>query len=161
MAGGLIEGARVQALASDDLVIGELWNEDNPPIAELVAAGHRARLRLTQAVASLVVHEVGQELRTRATAPGGGGLDRLVDDLRVGVGRNVVTTQKMSRRPGAQTDVQAGQTIAELRALTACDQPVWSGRSVVWRSHAWKPPIMSVARRSPRSWRRAAARLEL
>jgi DNA-binding transcriptional MerR regulator len=87
MAAGLLAGARVQASAFADLVVGELWREDAPAVAELVSAGRRARLQLTQAVASLVVHEVGLELRARATRPGGAGLNELVDGLRVGVVR--------------------------------------------------------------------------
>jgi len=85
MAAGLVAGARVQARAFADLVVDELWHEDAPQVAELVSAGRRARLQLTQAVASLVVHEVGLELRARAAMPGGRGLDALVDGLRVGV----------------------------------------------------------------------------
>ena len=85
MAAGLAAGARVQASAFADMVVGELWHEDAPAVAELVSTGRRARLLLTQAVASLVVHEVGVELRARATMPGGAGLDELVDGLRVGV----------------------------------------------------------------------------
>lgn len=88
MAGGLVEGARVQASAFADMVVGELWHEDAPAVAALVSAGRRARLQLTQAVASLVVHEVGVELRARAGMPGGAGLDELVDGLRVGLVRN-------------------------------------------------------------------------
>jgi DNA-binding transcriptional MerR regulator len=87
MAAGVAAGARVQAGAFADLVVGELWNEDSPALAELVSIGRRARMQLTRAVASLVVHEVGAELRARATLPGGGGLDALVDELRVGVVR--------------------------------------------------------------------------
>lgn len=85
MAAGLATGARVQAKAFADMVVGELWQQD--PSAELVSMGRRARLQLTQAVASLVVHEVGVELRARAKVPGGAGLDDLVDGLRVGVVR--------------------------------------------------------------------------
>jgi DNA-binding transcriptional MerR regulator len=88
MAAGLAAGARVQASAFVDMVVGELWHEDAPAVAELVSTGRRARLQLTQAVASLVVHEVGVELRARATMPGGAGLDQLVDGLRVGVVRS-------------------------------------------------------------------------
>ena len=87
MAAGLAAGARVQASAFADLVVGELWHEDTRAVAELVSSGRRARLQLTQAVASLVVHEVGVELRERATLPGGAGLDELVDGIRVGVVR--------------------------------------------------------------------------
>ena len=87
MAAGLAAGARVQATALADLVVGELWHEGAPAVAELVSLGRRARLQLTQAVASLVVHEVGLELRARATMPGGAGLDELVDGLRVGLVR--------------------------------------------------------------------------
>jgi DNA-binding transcriptional MerR regulator len=85
MAAGVVAGARVQAHAFADLVVDELWNEDAAQVAELVSAGRRARLQLTQAVASLVVHEVGLELRARAKMPGGRGLGALVDGLRVGV----------------------------------------------------------------------------
>lgn len=85
MAAGLATGARVQAKAFADMVVGELWRQDAS--AELVSMGLRARLQLTQAVASLVVHEVGVELRARAKVPGGAGLDDLVDGLRVGVVR--------------------------------------------------------------------------
>jgi len=88
MAAGLVAGARVQASAFADLVVGELWHEDAPAVAELVSIGRRARMQLTQAVASLVVHEVGVELRARAALPGGAGLDELVDGLRVGVIRD-------------------------------------------------------------------------
>lgn len=42
-------------------------------------------MQLTQAVASLVVHEVGVELRVRAALPDGAGLVDLVVGLRVGV----------------------------------------------------------------------------
>ena len=87
MAAGLVAGARVQASAFADLVVGELWNEGAPEVADLVSAGLRARLQLTQAVASLVVHEVGLELRARAELPGGRGLNDLVDGLRVGIVR--------------------------------------------------------------------------
>lgn len=87
MAAGLAVGARVQASAFADMVVGELWNEAAPAVAELISAGRRARMQLTQAVASLVVHEVGIELRARAATPGGRGLDDLVDGLRVGVVR--------------------------------------------------------------------------
>jgi DNA-binding transcriptional MerR regulator len=85
MAAGLVAGARVQANAIADMVVGQLWNEDAS--VTLVSSGRRARLQLTQAVASLVVHEAGVELRCRATMPGGAGLDELVDQLRVGVVR--------------------------------------------------------------------------
>ena len=85
MAAGLAAGARVQASAFADMVVAELWHEEAPAVAELVSTGRRARLLLTQAVASLVVHEVGVELRARSTMPGGAGLDELVDGLRVGV----------------------------------------------------------------------------
>lgn len=88
LAAGLAAGARVQASAFADMVVGELWHEDAPAVAQLVSAGRRARLQLTQAVASLVVHEVGVELRARAKKPGGAGLDELVDGLRVGVVRS-------------------------------------------------------------------------
>jgi hypothetical protein len=47
MAAGLVAGARVQASAFADLVVGELWNEDAPQVTELVSAGRRARLQLT------------------------------------------------------------------------------------------------------------------
>lgn len=87
MAAGLAAGARVQASAFADMVVGELWNEAAPAVAELISAGRRARMQLTQAVASLVVHEVGVELRARAATPGGRGLNDLVDGLRVGVVR--------------------------------------------------------------------------
>lgn len=87
MAAGLTAGARVQATAFADLVVGELWNERDPAIDTLVAIGRRARMQLTQAVASLVVHEVGRELRARAALPGGAGLEQLVDELMVGVVR--------------------------------------------------------------------------
>ncbi len=87
MAAGLVAGARFQASAFADLVVGELWHEDHAAVAELVSIGRRARMQLTQAVASLVVHEVGVELRARAVLPGGAGLDELVDGLRVGVVR--------------------------------------------------------------------------
>ncbi|MEK7424027.1 MAG: MerR family transcriptional regulator [Actinomycetota bacterium] len=87
MVAGLVVGARVQASAFAEMVVGELWNEASPAVAELVSAGRRARLQLTQAVASLVVHEVGVRLRALAAEPGGGGLDALVDGLRVGVVR--------------------------------------------------------------------------
>ena len=88
MAAGLAAGARVQASAFADMVVNELWREDAPAVAELVSSGRRARLQLTQAVASLVVHEIGVELRARATMPGGAGLGELVDGLRVGVVRS-------------------------------------------------------------------------
>ena len=87
MAQGLVAGARVQAAAFADLVVSELWHEDAPAVAELVSAGRRARMQLTQAVASLIVHEVGLELRARAALPGGRGVDAVVDGLRVGVVR--------------------------------------------------------------------------
>jgi DNA-binding transcriptional MerR regulator len=87
MATGLAAGARVQASAFADLVVEELWQEDRPAVSELVSTGRRARMQLTRAVASLVVHEVGVELRRRAALPGGAGLDELVDGLRVGVVR--------------------------------------------------------------------------
>lgn len=87
MAAGLVAGARFQASAFADLVVGELWHEDHAAVAELVSIGRRVRMQLTQAVASLVVHEVGVELRARAVLPGGAGLDELVDGLRVGVVR--------------------------------------------------------------------------
>ena len=100
MAAGLVAGAAVQASAFADLVVGELWNEGAPEIAELVSAGRRARLQLTQAVASLVVHEVGLELRARAELPGGRGLNDLVDGLRVGIvrGRDDVDVRAARRR---------------------------------------------------------------
>ncbi len=87
MAAGLSAGARVQASALADLVVAELWNEASRNVADAVSFGRRARLQLTQAVASLVAHEVGLALRERATLPGGGGLNELVDGLRVGVVR--------------------------------------------------------------------------
>lgn len=90
MAAGFVEGARVQAAAFADLIVAELWDEHDPRYSELVSIGRRARLELSQAVASLVVHQIGKELRARAASPGGSGLDQLVDALRVGVvrGRN-------------------------------------------------------------------------
>lgn len=87
MAAGLAAGARVQAHAFAEMVVAELWNEDSPPIDDLVSMGRKARMLLTQAVASLIVHQVGMELRARAELPGGGGIDALVDGLRVGVVR--------------------------------------------------------------------------
>jgi DNA-binding transcriptional MerR regulator len=87
MAEGLAAGARVQANAFADLVVSELWNEAAPQVATLVSIGRRARMQLTQAVASLVVHEVGIALRQRASLPGGAGLNALVDELQVGVVR--------------------------------------------------------------------------
>jgi DNA-binding transcriptional MerR regulator len=88
MAAGLSDGARVQANALADLVASELWNEAAPELALLVSSGRRARMQLTQAVASLVVHEIGISLRARASMPGGAGLNALVDELRVGVVRD-------------------------------------------------------------------------
>jgi DNA-binding transcriptional MerR regulator len=88
MAAGLVAGARVQASAFADMVVGELWNEGVPAVEQLVSTGRRARLQLSQAVASLIVHEVGMELRARASMPGGAGLDELVDGLQVGVVRD-------------------------------------------------------------------------
>lgn len=87
MAAGLTQGARMQAAAFAEMVAGELWDEDTPALAELVSIGRRARLQLTQAVASLIVHEVGAALRASAAMPGGKGLHELVDGLRVGVVR--------------------------------------------------------------------------
>ena len=87
MAAGLTAGARVQAAAFADLVVNDLWNDGTASTAALVSIGRKARMQLTQAVASLIVHEVGLELRDRATKPGGAGLDALVDGLRVGVVR--------------------------------------------------------------------------
>ena len=87
MAAGLAAGARIQASAFADLVVDELWHEGAPAVAQLVSTGRRARLQLAQSVASLVVHEVGMELRARATMPGGAGLNELVDGLRVGAVR--------------------------------------------------------------------------
>ena len=77
MAAGLAAGARVQANAFADMVVGDLWHEGAPAVAELVSTGRRARLQITQAVASLIVHEVGVELRARATMPGTKRLARL------------------------------------------------------------------------------------
>ena len=65
----------------------ELWKGRDFALDDLVTVGRRARLQLTQAVASLVVHEVGLELRRRASSSGDSRLDRLVDELRVGVVR--------------------------------------------------------------------------
>ena len=87
MAAGLSAGARLQAASFADLVVGELWQEGQSELATAVTVGRRARLHLTQAVASLVVHEVGLALRERAALPGGAGLHELVDSLRVGVVR--------------------------------------------------------------------------
>ena len=87
MAAGLTAGARVQAEAFADLVVGELWNGGAAAVDDLVSLGRKARMQLTQAVASLIVHEVGLELRDRATKPGGAGLEELVDGLAVGVVR--------------------------------------------------------------------------
>jgi DNA-binding transcriptional MerR regulator len=87
MAAGLVAGARIQANAIADMVVGQLWSEDASVVATLVSTGRRARLQLTQAVASLVVHEAGMSLRAHATMPGGAGLDELVDQLQVGVVR--------------------------------------------------------------------------
>ena len=42
MAAGLAAGARVQASAFADMVVGELWNEAAPAVAELISAGRRA-----------------------------------------------------------------------------------------------------------------------
>jgi len=87
MAAGLTAGARVQAEAFADLVVRELWNGGAAAVDDLVSLGRKARMQLTQAVASLIVHEVGLELRDRATKPGGAGLEELVDGLAVGVVR--------------------------------------------------------------------------
>jgi hypothetical protein len=90
MAAGLDAGARTQARAFAELVVDELWNDGDAPVTELVTLGRRARLQLTRAAASLIVHEVGIELRARAAMPGGRGLDVLVDELRLGVVRGRV-----------------------------------------------------------------------
>lgn len=92
MAAGLAAGAQVQASAFADMVVDGLWHEGASEIAELVSTGRRARLQLIQAVASLVVHEVGVALRARSTLPGGAGLEELVDGLRVGVVRGQGST---------------------------------------------------------------------
>lgn len=85
MAAGLIDGARRQSKAVADLVVGELWDENDQSPSELVSIARLARLRLCQSVASLVVDESGKELRKRAMLPGGRGLDGFVDELQVGV----------------------------------------------------------------------------
>lgn len=85
---GLVEGARLQATALADLVVDELWDERDPVASELVSMGRRTRLLLCQAAAALVVDAVGTELLRRATMPGRGGLDKLVEGLRVGAVRN-------------------------------------------------------------------------
>ncbi len=89
MAAGFADGARVQAAAFANLFVEELWTQDQSgdALATTVSNGRRARLQLSQAVASLVVHHIGLQLRARADQPGGRGLNRLVDDVRVGVVR--------------------------------------------------------------------------
>ena len=87
MAAALAQGARVQASAFADMVVDELWSEGGSATTDLVSLGRRARLQLTQAVASLIVHEVGVALRERAALPGGQGLNEFVDELRIGVVR--------------------------------------------------------------------------
>ena len=77
--------AAVPALA--DLVVDESWNASASNVDNAVSFGRRARLHLTKAAASLVMHQVGLDLRARAALPGGEGLDELVDGLRVGVVR--------------------------------------------------------------------------
>jgi DNA-binding transcriptional MerR regulator len=87
LAAGLRDGARMQAQAFADFVVDQLWDDGAPATEVLATLGRRARVHLTRAVASLIAHEVGVELRDRATKPGGAGLDELVDLLRVGVVR--------------------------------------------------------------------------
>lgn len=87
MAAGMAQGARVQASALADLVVDELWNASGSNLDNAVSFGRRARLHLTKATASLVMHQVGLELRARAALPGREGLNELVDGLRVGVVR--------------------------------------------------------------------------
>ena len=87
MAAGMADGAQVQARAFADLVADDMWNPTSPDVQAAVSVGRRARLQLTKAAASLVVHHVGMELRARAVLPGGEGLDQLVDGLRIGIVR--------------------------------------------------------------------------
>ena len=70
-----------------EMCIRDRWNGGAASVDDLVSLGRKARMQLTQAVASLIVHEVGLELRDRATKPGGAGLEELVNGLAVGVVR--------------------------------------------------------------------------
>lgn len=90
MAAGFTDGARVQAAAFAACFVDELWTEgqSGDALAATVSRGRRVRLQLSQAVASLVVHHIGLELRARADQPGGRDLNQLVDELRVGVVRS-------------------------------------------------------------------------
>ena len=83
---GLIKGARVQAVALADLVVDELWNEQDPEASTvaLSSMGRRARLLLSQSAAALIVDAVGTELGRRADTPAGVGLGALVTELRIG-----------------------------------------------------------------------------
>ena len=83
---GLIDGARVQAVALADLVVSELWDASDPPAstAALASMGRRARLLLSQAAAALIVDAVGAELSRRADTPDGDGLGELIAALRIG-----------------------------------------------------------------------------
>ena len=85
---GLAEGARVQAVALADLVVDELWDENEPSTAALAPLGRRARLLLSQAAAALIIDAVAAELLARAGSPGGKGLDTLVEELRIGAVRS-------------------------------------------------------------------------
>lgn len=100
---GLIKGARVQAAALADLLVGELWNEDDPEssTAALSSMGRRARFLLSQSAAALIVDAVGVELGRRAETPGGAGLGALLTELRIGsIGDERIATQRLVRTAG-------------------------------------------------------------
>ena len=85
---GLAKGARVQAVALADLVVDELWDENEPAATALAPIGRRARLLLSQAAAALIIDAVGAELLVRAGSPGGKGLEQFVEELRIGTVRS-------------------------------------------------------------------------
>lgn len=84
---GLSKGAHLQAVALADLVVNQLWDENESSVAALASMGRRARLLLSQAAAALIIDAVGAELLSRAGSPGAKGLEQLVEELRIGAVR--------------------------------------------------------------------------
>lgn len=86
---GLRDGAASQAAAVADMFVGELWDERSAPA--MVPLARQARVLLAQSAAALLIEQLARELVRRAQPPGGAGLDKLVEQLRIGQTRSTAS----------------------------------------------------------------------